>query len=68
MKTKPNYVRTPEAMTFLGVCKTTLYSLADFNGGYIKTVSLKKRGKTRGVRLWSLDSMTNLLEGNQAGV
>ena len=65
MKTvsKTKWLRTPQALEFMGIGKTTLYSLADFNGGDIKTTSLKKRGKTRGVRLWSLESIEAVLNG-----
>lgn len=56
------WVRTPEALDLLSAGRTTLYSLADFNGGPIKTSCLKKRGKTRGIRLWSVDSIESFIE------
>jgi len=61
---KDTWLRTPEALSLLGVVKSTLYSYADFSGGEIKTSSLRKRGKTRGIRLWSKESIEAFIEVN----
>ena len=48
-----------------GICKSTLYRLAD--EGKIRTSSLRERGKLRGKRLFSLDSIASLIEARATG-
>lgn len=59
------WLRVSEAMEFTGLSKPTLYSL--FNRGLVKTVSLRERGKQRGVRLVSVDSLRTFLESRSSG-
>lgn len=55
---KPEFVRLPKPGTqcpHSGLCRTTLYALCA--EGKVKSVVLRKRGATRGVRLISFDSL-----------
>ena len=65
MKSTPNTTRPEwsDARTVqhvFGIGRSTLYRLAE--AGRIKTVSLRERGNARGKRLFSMDSIAELLE------
>ena len=48
-----------------GLCRSTLYRLAD--EGKIRTSSLRERGKQRGKRLFSMDSIAQFIESRATG-
>jgi hypothetical protein len=48
-----------------GLCRSTLYRLAD--EGKIRTSSLRERGKLRGKRLFSMDSIAQFIESRATG-
>jgi len=50
---------SPGAFARFGLKRTLLYELHSL--GLIKGVSLRRRGKTRGKRLWSIDSIRSYL-------
>lgn len=55
---RPEWIRIPKpgnTCPWCGLTRSHLYNLAA--AGRIKTVSLRERGKSRGVRLVSLDSV-----------
>ena len=59
---KPEWIRFPKAgklCPFTGLTRSFLYSLA--TDGKIKTLSLRERGKARGVRLISYDSLIGFI-------
>ena len=63
---KPEWIRFPKAghlCSFSGLTRSFLYALAA--EGKIKTLSLRERGKARGVRLISYDSLMAYI--SQAG-
>ncbi|WP_138223399.1 hypothetical protein [Nibricoccus aquaticus] len=63
---KPEWIRFPKAghlCPFTGLTRSFLYALA--TEGKIKTLSLRERGKARGVRLISYDSLMTFI--SQAG-
>ncbi|MEO8613875.1 MAG: helix-turn-helix domain-containing protein [Luteolibacter sp.] len=70
MKETSGYIR-PEwgdakaVRLHFGLCKTTIYRLAD--EGKIRTSSLRERGKLRGKRLFSLDSIAAFIESRATG-
>jgi len=60
---RPEFVRMPKpgaVCQWTGLGRSYLYQLA--NEGKIKTLSLRKRGAARGVRLIRLDSVFEYLE------
>ncbi|MES2659171.1 MAG: helix-turn-helix domain-containing protein [Verrucomicrobiota bacterium] len=71
MQTKQNSQLTPEwadakaIRTLYGICKSTLYRLAD--EGKIRTSSLKERGMLRGKRLFSCSSVNAYIEKMASG-
>lgn len=48
-----------------GICKSTLYRLTD--EGKIRSSSLRERGKLRGKRLFSMDSVAAFIESMATG-
>jgi hypothetical protein len=61
----PEFVGAPEARMMFGISRTHLYNLS--KDGLIHTVSLRGRGKTRGRRLYSVDSIRALLNAAMGG-
>ena len=59
------WLRVSEAIQYSRLSKPTLYGL--FNRGLVKTVSLRERGKQRGARLVSFDSLKAFLESRASG-
>lgn len=57
---RPEWGDTKAAKATFGICRTTLLRLAA--EGKIKTCSLKERGKLRGKRLFSFDSIAAFIE------
>jgi hypothetical protein len=55
----PEFVGYSEARAMFGLSRTHLYKLG--KEGRVRTVSLRARGKTRGRRLYSVDSIRALL-------
>jgi len=67
---KPEFIRLPRpgaTCPFTGLTRSFLYAPA--SQGKIKTISLRERGKARGVRLISYDSLLGFLAkaGEQTG-
>lgn len=61
---KPEWLRVSDAVSAFGMCRSSLYELiAD---GTLKSVSLRKRGAQRGIRLISFDSLADYV--NRAAV
>jgi len=61
----PEWVDIRRANHIFTLCKSTLYRLSD--EGEIRTCSLKERGKLRGKRLFSTDSIVSYLESRASG-
>jgi hypothetical protein len=56
----PKYLRVPAACAYAGFCKAKLYQfMAD---GQIKSISVRRRGSSRGIRLISIESLDQFLE------
>jgi len=58
--TRPEWADAKSIGHIFGICKSTLYRLAD--DGKIKSSSLRERGKLRGKRLFSCDSIANYID------
>jgi hypothetical protein len=56
----PEWIDAREAKRIFCLGKTTLYNLAD--AGRIRTSSLRERGKKRGKRLFSYESIKQVIE------
>jgi hypothetical protein len=56
----PEWIDAKEAKRLFSIGRTTLYSLAE--AGKIRTSSLRERGKLRGKRLFSYDSIKQHIE------
>jgi hypothetical protein len=63
--TRPEWGDCRTIHTHFGLSKSTLYRLAD--EGKIRTSSLRERGKLRGKRLFSLDSVAAFIESRVTG-
>jgi hypothetical protein len=63
--TRPEWCDAKSVRAIFGVSRTTLYRLAD--AGRIRTSSLRERGKLRGKRLFSYDSVAAFIEANATG-
>lgn len=61
----PEWIDAKLAKQIFSLGRTTLYELT--SAGRIKTVSLRERGKLRGKRLFSYDSIKVLLESRATG-
>jgi len=61
----PEWIDAKEAKRLFSLGKTTLYTLA--NEGKIRTSSLRERGKQRGKRLFSYDSIRQHIEARATG-
>jgi len=62
----PEFVGYAEARALFGLSRTYLYKLG--KEGRVKTVSLRARGRTRGRRLYCVDSIRALLNSSIEGV
>ena len=58
---RPEWLRIPSAIKVFGISRTKLYEL--ISERKIKSVSLRKRGQTKGTRLLSYDSLMDYLDG-----
>jgi Helix-turn-helix domain len=63
-KTKPEWLRIPEAIRIFGIGRSTLYIL--IGEGKVKSCSLRRRGAVRGIRLISYDSLSAFIEDQSA--
>lgn len=63
--TRPEWIDARAVQHIFGICKSTAYRLAD--EGKIRTSSLRERGKLRGKRLFSLDSISRFIESRATG-
>ncbi|MEO5913355.1 MAG: helix-turn-helix domain-containing protein [Luteolibacter sp.] len=61
----PEWIDTKEVKRIFSIGKTTLYHLTAT--GKVRTVSLRESDKLRGKRLFSVDSIRRLLEGQAQG-
>lgn len=57
--------RVNEACGYMRCTKPVLYRL--LNAGLVKSVSLKQRGQTKGLRLVSVDSLKSFLNSRATG-
>jgi len=57
---KPEWGRIPDVIRLFGIKRTHLFQL--IAEGKIKSVSLRKRGNARGIRIISCDSVRTMLE------
>jgi hypothetical protein len=57
---KPEWLRVPEAVRIFGFCRSSLYEL--IKAGAIKSVCVRKRCATRGVRLINFSSLAAHVE------
>jgi hypothetical protein len=62
----PEFVGDAEARALFGLSRTHLYKLG--KEGRVQTVSLRARGRTRGRRLYGVDSIRALLNSSIEGV
>ena len=62
---RPEWCDARRIAQIYGICKSTLYRLAD--EGRIRTSSLRERGKVRGKRLFSTDSIAAFIESRATG-
>jgi hypothetical protein len=62
---KPEWLRLPDAIRVSGIGRSTLYQL--LNDGSVRSVVLRKRGRQRGIRLISADSLRTYIESFMLG-
>jgi len=65
---QPEWARIPDAIRFSGIGRSRLYQLID--EGKIRSVCLRERKKSRGIRLIhlpALDAYISSFEGNEKG-
>jgi hypothetical protein len=62
---RPEWGDAKAAKACFGICRSTLYRLAD--EGKIRSSSLRERGKLRGKKLYSMDSIAAFIESNAKG-
>ena len=58
---RPEWLRIPDAVRLFDIGRSSLYEL--IAEGKIKSVCLRQRGSTRGIRLLSADSLGKYIEG-----
>lgn len=63
--TDPVYLRVSKAVELFGIGRTTLYSL--ISSRKIKSVLLKSKGRTSGIRLVCFESLKAYLDGLAEG-
>ena len=62
---KPEWASALTISRMFGLSRSTLYELAA--AGKIRTASLRDRGKKRGKRLFSTDSVSHFIESRASG-
>ena len=62
---RPEWGDAKLVKTHFGLSKSTIYRLAD--DGKIRSSSLRERGKLRGKRLFSMDSIAHFIESRATG-
>jgi len=62
---RPEWIRPADVRQLFGISRSGTYEL--IASGEIRSVSLRKRGQTRGVRLISYDSLCAYLESRAEG-
>ncbi len=62
---EPEWIRAKQAAEWTGLCRSAIYKLLD--GGKIKFVHLRERGKSKGTRLISFPSLKAFLESKATG-
>lgn len=62
---RPEWSDAKDVRTRFGICKSTLYRLCE--EGKIRTSSLRERGRKRGKRLFSTDSIAAYIESLASG-
>ena len=60
----PRFARVPRAVEYSGLSRTMIFAL--IKSGDIKSVSLKSKGKSRGIRMVDLKSIDDFLARDQA--
>ena len=61
---RPEFVDAKGLRSIFGISRSHGYALA--SAGLVKTVCLKKAGRTRGKRLWQCQSVREYLEANRS--
>ena len=56
---RPEWIRIPDAIRFSGLSRSMIYEL--IGKGLVKSYCLRQRGKVRGTRLISFDSLSEFL-------
>lgn len=62
---RPEWIDANAARTIFTLSRATLYRLAE--AGKIRTTSLRERGKLKGRRLFSYDSLSRFMESRATG-
>ena len=62
---RPEWGDAKAVQSRFGICKSTLYRLTE--DGKIRSSSLRERGKLRGKRLFSMDSVAAYIESMASG-
>jgi hypothetical protein len=57
---KPEWLRLPDAVRVSGIGRSTLYML--IKSGEVRSASIRKRNRTRGIRLINRDSLNDYIE------
>jgi hypothetical protein len=57
---KPEWLRLPDAVRVSGIGRSTLYMLIE--SGEVRSASIRKRNRTRGIRLVNADSLYAFIE------
>jgi hypothetical protein len=57
---EPEWLRISDAIRVCGIGRSTLYAL--IKSGEVKSASLRKRNRTRGIRLINRDSLNAYIE------
>lgn len=65
MTPRPEWADAKKVNHIFGLCRSSLYRLAE--EGKIRSSSLRERGKLRGKRLFSCDSIASYIEGMAKG-
>ncbi|MEN9021842.1 MAG: hypothetical protein ABF370_15195 [Verrucomicrobiales bacterium] len=56
---RPEWLRIPDTIRYSGIGRSSLYTL--IGDGKIRSVSIRKRGAVKGIRLISVDSIDSYL-------
>jgi len=57
---KPEWLRLPDAVRVSGIGRSTLYML--IKSGEVRSASIRKRNRIRGIRLINRDSLNDYIE------